>query len=211
MLRWLCDSSWTGCAWRTTPYIHVARTSNNRVIVACNLWWYKRCQRLKVTIAYAKSDLGLWTLLLLAATVRSIAHMPLGISDRNNSSRVWPHSFKSPIPIIRTWCYSSKIFAHVEAPQRCFQSSPAFAKAGLGWHVWICITSTNIDCSTCVGAVANDTYVWQYVNTWIFVWRYITLICHFVESQSRNRDDYLQVLSELFNVVLDKAKLIWFW
>jgi len=30
-LRWLCDSPRTGCAWRTTPYIHVARTSNNRV------------------------------------------------------------------------------------------------------------------------------------------------------------------------------------
>ena len=27
----------------------------------------------------------MWTLLLLAATVRSFAHMPLGISDRNNS------------------------------------------------------------------------------------------------------------------------------
>ena len=27
----------------------------------------------------------MWTLLLLAATVRSFAHMPLGISDRNNT------------------------------------------------------------------------------------------------------------------------------
>jgi len=31
VLRWLCDSPRTGCAWRTTPYIYVARTSNNRV------------------------------------------------------------------------------------------------------------------------------------------------------------------------------------
>jgi len=30
-LRWLCDSPRTGCAWRTTPYIYVARTRNNRV------------------------------------------------------------------------------------------------------------------------------------------------------------------------------------
>jgi len=58
VLRWLCDSPRTGCAWRTTPYKNVARTSNN-------------------------SDHGMWTLLLLAATVRSFAHMPLGISDRN--------------------------------------------------------------------------------------------------------------------------------
>ena len=27
----------------------------------------------------------MWTLLLLAAAVRSFAHMPLGISDRNNT------------------------------------------------------------------------------------------------------------------------------
>ena len=38
VLRWLCDSPRTGCAWRTTPYIYVARTSNNRVIMACELY-----------------------------------------------------------------------------------------------------------------------------------------------------------------------------
>jgi len=38
-----------------------------------------------LTIAYAKSDHGMWTLLLLATTVRSFAHMPLGICDRNTS------------------------------------------------------------------------------------------------------------------------------
>jgi len=30
-LRQMCDSARAGCAWRTTPYIYVARTSNNRV------------------------------------------------------------------------------------------------------------------------------------------------------------------------------------
>ena len=34
----------------------------------------------------------MWTLLLLAATERSFAHMPLGISDRNTS--------KSEIPTV---------------------------------------------------------------------------------------------------------------
>ena len=38
VLCWLCDSPRTGCAWRTTPYIYVARTSNNRVIMACELY-----------------------------------------------------------------------------------------------------------------------------------------------------------------------------
>ena len=37
-LRWLCDSPRMGCAWRTTPYIYVAWTSNNRVIIACELY-----------------------------------------------------------------------------------------------------------------------------------------------------------------------------
>ena len=34
----MCDSPRTGCAWRTTPYIYVARISNNRVIMACELY-----------------------------------------------------------------------------------------------------------------------------------------------------------------------------
>ena len=38
VLRWLCDSPRMGCAWRTTPYVYVARTSNNRVIMACELY-----------------------------------------------------------------------------------------------------------------------------------------------------------------------------
>jgi len=37
-LRWLCDSPRTGCARRTTIYIYVARTSNDRVIAACELY-----------------------------------------------------------------------------------------------------------------------------------------------------------------------------
>ena len=36
-----------------------------------------------------ESDLVVWTQLLLAATVRSFAHMPLGISDRNTILREW--------------------------------------------------------------------------------------------------------------------------
>jgi len=40
VLRWMCESPRTGCSWRTTPYIYVARTSNNRVIVVWKLCWY---------------------------------------------------------------------------------------------------------------------------------------------------------------------------
>ena len=90
VLRWLCDSPRTGCAWRTTPYIYVARTSNNRVIPMEWSWWEtsnNACEPGEQLILLAngddESDLVGWSLLLLAATVRSFAHMPLGISDRN--------------------------------------------------------------------------------------------------------------------------------
>ena len=52
-LRWccviLCDSPRTGCAWRTTPS-DVARTSNNRVIMACELYCclLPRCEALRI-------------------------------------------------------------------------------------------------------------------------------------------------------------------
>jgi len=50
VLRWMCDSPRTGCAWRTTPFIHVARTSNNRVIMACELYCclLSQCEALRI-------------------------------------------------------------------------------------------------------------------------------------------------------------------
>ena len=53
--RWLCDSPWTGCAWRTTPYIYAAQTSNNRVIMACELYCclLPQCAALRI---YAARD-----------------------------------------------------------------------------------------------------------------------------------------------------------
>jgi len=60
-LRWLCDSPRKGFAWGKSTIMHVARASNG------------------------KGDCDAWSLLLLAATVRSFAHMQLGISDCNNT------------------------------------------------------------------------------------------------------------------------------
>jgi len=63
----MCDSPLTGCGWRTTPII---RGENKQ----------------------KQSDLVGWTLLLLAATMRSFAHMPLGLfrSQQNGAvTRVW--------------------------------------------------------------------------------------------------------------------------
>jgi len=45
----MCDSPRTGCAWRTTPYVYVAQTSNNRVIMPCELYCclLPRCDALR--------------------------------------------------------------------------------------------------------------------------------------------------------------------
>ena len=72
-------------------YMYVARTSNNRVIPMEWSWWvtsnnaYEPGEQL-IVLANGddESDLVGWSLLLLAATLRSFAHMPLGISDRNS-------------------------------------------------------------------------------------------------------------------------------
>ena len=73
--------------------MYVARTSNNRVISMEWSWWvtsHNACEPGEQFIVLAngddESDLVGWSLLLLAATVRSSAHMPLGISDRNTRS-----------------------------------------------------------------------------------------------------------------------------
>ena len=60
----MCGSPRTECVRRTIPHIYVARTSNNRVIMACHL-------------------------LSLAATVWSFAQMPLRLPNRNKML-LWP-------------------------------------------------------------------------------------------------------------------------
>ena len=74
-------------------YLYMARTNNNRVIPMEWSWWVtsnNACEIGEQLIVLAKgddeSDLVGWSLSLLAATVRSFAHMPLGISDRNTMS-----------------------------------------------------------------------------------------------------------------------------
>ena len=74
-------------------YMYVARTSNNRVIPMEWSWWVtlnNACEPGEQLIVLAngddQSDLIGWSLLLLVATVRSFAHIPLGISDCNTNS-----------------------------------------------------------------------------------------------------------------------------
>jgi len=84
-----------GMCVKNNTIMYVARTSNNRVIPMEWSWWVtsnNACEPGEQLMVLAngddESDLVGWSLLLLAATVRSFAHMPLGISDRNTSSGV---------------------------------------------------------------------------------------------------------------------------
>jgi len=85
-------------------YMYVARKSNNRVIPMEWSWWVTSndaCEPGEQLIVLAngddKSDLVGWSLLLLAATVRSFAHMPLGISDRNSIYNAPSHSLVTSV------------------------------------------------------------------------------------------------------------------
>ena len=79
-----------GMCAKNITHIYGARTSNNRVIPMEWSWlvtFNNACEPGEQLIALPdgnhQSDLVGWSLLLLAATVWSFAHLPLGLSDRN--------------------------------------------------------------------------------------------------------------------------------
>jgi len=94
--------------------LRVRVVSNNKICIPCNvlqilLGFLEQFECLLLTfgmcvkdntIIYAarasnsKRYCDAWSLLLLAATVRSFAHMPLGISDRN-STKLFPRASNS--------------------------------------------------------------------------------------------------------------------
>jgi len=84
VLRWLYDSPRTGWAWRTAPYTYAARASNSKRDCDVAALPILTCERLNMMTSVRKERLRAWSLLLLTATVRSFAHTPLGISDRNS-------------------------------------------------------------------------------------------------------------------------------
>ena len=69
-------------AWRT-PYDRCCNLSGG---VALIVWFTTNgmCAKNKNICKWREQAIIEWSLLLLAATVRSFAHMPLGISDRNS-------------------------------------------------------------------------------------------------------------------------------
>ena len=65
--------------------VYEARASNSKrecEVVALPI---STCARLNMMTSVHEERLRAWSLLLLAATVRSFAHIPLGISDRSSS------------------------------------------------------------------------------------------------------------------------------
>ena len=69
VLCWLCDSPQTGCVWRTTPYIYVAWTSNNRVHMPWSLSAYASCYVQTFTRSYHQRLHATITLLLLVRAI----------------------------------------------------------------------------------------------------------------------------------------------
>jgi len=73
-----------GMCVKNNTIIYVARASNSKRDCDMVALPILTCEQLTVTTSARKERLRAWSLLLLAATVWSFAHMPLGISDRNN-------------------------------------------------------------------------------------------------------------------------------
>ena len=85
------------------------------------------CERLNVTTNVRKERLRAWSLLLVAATVRSFAHMPLGISDRSTVqicvrsvyvaipphglyfAHFWTSTFDNPVILPNKYCFDFSI------------------------------------------------------------------------------------------------------
>jgi len=83
------NNVWNGMCVKNNTIIHVGRASNSKRdcdVVALPILTR---ERLKVTTSVRKERLRSWSLLLLAATVRSFAHIPLGISERNTTISLW--------------------------------------------------------------------------------------------------------------------------
>jgi len=74
-----------GMCVKNNTIIYVARASNSKRDWDVETLTILTCEWLNVTTRVRKERLREWSLLLLAATVRSFAHMLLGISDRNNT------------------------------------------------------------------------------------------------------------------------------
>jgi len=103
--------------------MYVARTSNNRVIMMEWSSWVtsnNACEPGEQLIVHAnghdESDLVGWTLLLLAATVRSFAHLSLRLSDRNNTTVTEKHHHLKQF----IWFNCQKLKHHLK--QKCIGS-----------------------------------------------------------------------------------------
>jgi len=72
-----------GMCVKNNTIIYVDRASNSKRDCHLVALPMLTCERLNVMTSVREEILRAWSLLLLATTVRSFAHMPLGISDRN--------------------------------------------------------------------------------------------------------------------------------
>ena len=75
-----------GMCVKNNTIICVTRASNSKKDCDVKALPRLACERLNVMTSVRKKRLRAWSLLLLAATERSFAHLPLGISDRSTTN-----------------------------------------------------------------------------------------------------------------------------
>ena len=115
-----------GMCVKNKTIIYVARASTRKRDCDMISLPILTCERLNVTTSVRKERLRALSLVLLAATVRSFVHMPLGISDRNS---VWWSCIVTSCLSAEDWTSSKKVvlerFDTVEhgwARERCRSS-----------------------------------------------------------------------------------------
>ena len=109
----MCDLPRTGCAWRTTPYVYVAQTSNRRVIMACELYCclLPQCKALRT----CRSGFPIATKTSMCFKIR--------ISILNWPVRFKPSSLVSGTETTRDtkWCNNTTEFANVWLPSKLLE------------------------------------------------------------------------------------------
>jgi len=150
-------------------YMYVAWTSNNRVIPMEWFWWVtsnNACEPGEHLIVLAngddENDLVGWSLLLLAATVWSFAHMPLGISDRNTS-----------IEVRCVWKDRSAVLCH---PQIFWKSIPCFYNSTKKTQAKECFEHFFSERKLVIVMLTSFSN-WQFHNTVTVLWSHSLETC----------------------------------
>ena len=138
---------------------------------------------------------------MLAATVRSFAHMPLGISDRNSFEASpgingwWRHKCLSSIVTCNDWRYKSTIFSSVRRSWLHFSIPfPPALQTSLGWvtgwfEIWH--KRNNPESKKCYGFCFGrpkcKSGQYQRFQWWCWLSCRWHFLAHFIANQRRKK------------------------